>query len=50
MCGNNTLIVWRETLVAGKFGKLSAKLYTFGEIKFGELLYGAPHAISFGVA
>ena len=34
------IIVWRETLVIGKFGELSAKVRTFGEIKFGELRYG----------
>ena len=44
------ITIWRETLVVGKFGELSAKL-PFGEIKFGELLYGArPMQLSFGVA
>ena len=42
--------VWRETLVVGKFGKLSAKLRTFSEIKFGKLLYRVlPLQLSFGV-
>ena len=42
--------IWRETLVVGKFGELSAKLRTFGRINFGEYLYGShPIQLSSGV-
>ena len=36
----SNITVRKETLVAGKFGELSAKV-PLAKIKFGELLYGA---------